>query len=121
MDANLLLAVERAVQRAVEPLENRLSSLQQQQHSLENALLSSGHGAPRSIGRPAVQTRGELVPTIDHGDGRDIDPVMTGDLVYFLCKDASGILSGDQAAQRCGVQEQEDRDAMNFDDYIFRV
>lgn len=55
-----------------------------------------------------------------------MDPLKTGDLIILKHVPASGTLAagyllGDQSYHRVGVQEQTEREALNFEDYVFRM
>ena len=55
-----------------------------------------------------------------------MDPLKTGDLIILKHVPASGTLAagyllGDQSYHRVGVQGQTEREALNFEDYVFRM
>jgi len=111
-----------AVQKAVKPLEIQLLDLQERVAllSLGADSSTSSNGFSRPTTKLAKQQESSPPKSSDAGE---VDPMMTGDMVYFYCKDMDtpGILTGDLSSKRVGLQAQESRESLNFDDYVFRV
>ena len=95
--------------RALGPLEARLDGVQQQQRILIESLVSLGHsagGVVPSSQRRDVAAFGSLGAPPQTSMESVLDPVTTGDLIFFKSadNDIPGFLSGDAAFQRVGIQ-----------------
>jgi hypothetical protein len=114
-----------SIERAISPVLKKLNDMEYRLDKLgDTPNPGGGGGVTRSKSKSKSRSM-SMMPKAGGSVG-ELDPVMTGDLLYLKHIGdglTNGYLCGDGAYDRVGVQHQGEgvADAINFSDYVFRV
>eukprot|EP00615_Pteridomonas_danica_P005853 CAMPEP_0114339576 /NCGR_PEP_ID=MMETSP0101-20121206/7817_1 /TAXON_ID=38822 ORGANISM="Pteridomonas danica, Strain PT" /NCGR_SAMPLE_ID=MMETSP0101 /ASSEMBLY_ACC=CAM_ASM_000211 /LENGTH=2941 /DNA_ID=CAMNT_0001472581 /DNA_START=113 /DNA_END=8938 /DNA_ORIENTATION=+ len=114
-----------SIERAIAPVLKKLGDMEYRLDKMGDPNTAGG-GTDRSKSKSKSRSMSMMNKAGGDGVVGDLDPVMTGDLLYLKHIGdglTNGFLCGDAAYDRVGVQHQGEavNDALNFSDYVFRV